>query len=408
LLSARAGEESRVEGLAAGADDYLVKPFSARELLARVGTHLELAQVRREAATILDSISDGFIALDSEWRFTYVNSAAERINGIRREEQIGKNQWELFPATRCTLLEREWRRAAVERVPVQFEFYYAPWDAWFQNKAYPTKGGGISVYFHDITARKRSEEVLRKTQEELEGRVRERTQELSRANACLEQQIARRKRVEQARARLLHRLVRAQEEERRRIARELHDDLTQRLAVLAIEAAKLEQAPESPAQARERARGMREQLVALSEGVHSLSRQLHPSILDDLGLVDALRAECLSLGQRDGITVLFQTRDVPSPLSREVALCVYRVAQEALRNVARHAQTQRASVRLCANDQELVLCVSDRGVGFDVTARSRSGLGLSSMRERVRLVRARLTVRSRPGEGTKVTVRVPM
>jgi PAS domain S-box-containing protein len=408
LLSARAGEESRVEGLAAGADDYLVKPFSARELQARVGTHLELAQVRREAATILDSISDGFIALDREWRFTYVNSAAERINGMPREDLLGKSQWDVFPYTRGTELEREWRRAAAERVPVQFEFYYAPWNAWFQNKAYPTKDGGISVYFHDVTAHKQSEEVLRKTQEELEGRVRERTQELSRANACLEQQIAKRKRVEEARARLLYRLVRAQEEERRRIARELHDDLTQRLAVLAIEAGKLEQAPGSPDEARRKARDMREQLVALSEGVHSLSRQLHPSILDDLGLVDALRAECLGMGQRDGIAVQFGTHGVPNDLSREVVLCVYRVAQEALRNVARHAQTRRASVRLWANDRELLLQVRDRGVGFDVAARGKTGLGLSSMRERVRLVRARLTVRTRPGEGTRVTVRVPL
>jgi DNA-binding response OmpR family regulator len=142
LLSARAGEESRVEGLAAGADDYLVKPFSARELLARVGAHIELARVRREAARrddelraearqaqeraadILESITDGFIALDSEWRFTHANAEAERINGIRREDLIGKNQWELFPATRGTVLESELRRAVAEQGAVEFEFYY--------------------------------------------------------------------------------------------------------------------------------------------------------------------------------------------------------------------------------------------------------------------------------------------
>src|SRR5262249_43585472 len=160
---------------------------------------------------------------------------AERINGIRREDQIGKNQWELFPATRGTVLEREWRRAVAEQVPVQFEYYYEPWDSWFHVKAYPSKEGGLSVFYHHITARKGWEEALQKAHAELERRVGERTLELSRANDRLARQIARRKKVEEARTELLRRLVRGQEEEHRRIARELHDDLTQRLAVLAID-----------------------------------------------------------------------------------------------------------------------------------------------------------------------------
>jgi PAS domain S-box-containing protein len=426
LLSARAGEESRVEGLAAGADDYLVKPFSARELLARVGTHLEMARLRREAAhreselraevrqaqekaaAILESITDGFVALDSEWRFTHANAEAERINGIRREDQIGKKQWDLFPATRGTVLEHEWRRAVAEQVAVQFEFYYEPWDAWFQNKAYPTKDGGLSVFYHDITARKQSEEALRNAHSALEQRVRERTRELSQANARLGLQIARRKQVEEARTELLRRLVRAQEEEHRRIARELHDDLTQRLAVLAIDAGKLEQLPGCPSEVAKRTRAMREQLVALSESVHSLSRQLHPSILDDLGLVDALRSECLSVQQRDGIKVKYHAQDVPPDLPRVVALCVYRVAQEALRNVARHARSPQASVRLEATERELILGVRDWGVGFEVASRGKTGLGLESMRERARLIQARMKVCSRPGQGTKITVRIPL
>jgi PAS domain S-box-containing protein len=426
LLSARAGEESRVEGLSAGADDYLVKPFSARELLARVGAHLEMARVRREAVrreselrtevrqaqekatAILEGITDGFVALDGEWRFTHINAEAERINGIRREDQIGKSQWEVFPATRGTLLESEWRRAVAEQVTVEFEFYYEPWDSWFLNKAYPTKDGGLSVFYHDITARKRSEEALRKVRDELEQRVKERTEELTQANASLARQVAKRKKAEEARSDLLRRLVNAQEEERRRIARELHDDLTQRLAVLAIDAGTIEHLPGSPPDVGLRARHMHEQLVALSESVHSLSRQLHPSILDDLGLVDAVRSECLSFEQREGITVKYDARDIPTDLPRGVALCVYRVAQEALRNIARHARSPRASVRLVATGQELALRVRDWGVGFGPATPGRSGLGLESMRERARLIRARLAVHSRPGEGAQVTLRVPL
>lgn len=193
-----------------------------------------------------------------------------------------------------------------------------------------------------------------------------------------------------------------------RIARELHDDLTQRLAVLAIDAGTIEQWPGCPWDIGEKARGMRAPLVALSESVHSLSRQIRPSILDDLGLVDTLRSECLSLTQRDVIAVKYDARDVPTDLPRDVALCIYRVAQESLRNIARHARSARASVRLIANGRELVLCVRDRGVGFDAAARRGKGLGLESMRERARLIRARLAVRSRPGEGTKVILRVPL
>jgi signal transduction histidine kinase len=210
------------------------------------------------------------------------------------------------------------------------------------------------------------------------------------------------------RTELLRRLVRAQESERRRIARELHDDFTQRLAVLAIEAGTLEQSSGCPGDVRDRARGMREQLVALSDSVHSLSHHLHPSILDDLGLVDALRAECLSLDQRDGVIVKFDTYHVPADLSREVTLCVYRIAQEALRNVARHAQSPQAWVRLVAAGQQLVLSVRDCGVGFDAGRRGKSGIGLANMRERARLIHGRVTIRSRRGKGTKITLRVPL
>ena len=176
LLSARAGEEARVEGLAAGADDYLVKPFSARELLARVSGTLNLARVRREAARreaalkaetvrVLESITDGFIALDTEWRFTYVNAAAERINGMARAELLGRSHWEVFPAALDTTVDRELRRAMMERVPVRFENYYAPWDRWFEVSAYPVEGGGLAVYYRDVTARKRALDALRAREE---------------------------------------------------------------------------------------------------------------------------------------------------------------------------------------------------------------------------------------------------
>jgi two-component system, NarL family, sensor kinase len=208
---------------------------------------------------------------------------------------------------------------------------------------------------------------------------------------------------------LAGRLLQAQEDERRRIAREMHDDWTQRLAVLAIDAAKLETELDPSSNAHRQLREMRGELVDLSEDVHALSRQLHPAILDDLGLVDALRSECASVARREGVAVAFRPGAVPASVPKDVALCVYRVAQEALRNVVKHAGAEEARVSLIGSGRELILTVQDRGVGFDpAEVRAREGLGLSSMGERVRLVRGELSVDSGPGRGTTVTVRVPV
>lgn len=178
MLSARAGEEARVEGLTAGADDYLIKPFGARELRARVSAFLELTRVRKEvaaanerAASILESITDGFITLDREWRCTYMNAEAERINGMKRDEVIGRSHWEIFPDAAGTRLESEFRRAVAEHVAVEFENYYQPWDRWFQVKAYPAKEGGLSVYYADISARKRAEERLLRSEQRFRAAV---------------------------------------------------------------------------------------------------------------------------------------------------------------------------------------------------------------------------------------------
>ncbi len=171
ILSARAGEEARVEGLQAGADDYLTKPFSARELLARVGGTLALAKARREAmrreeelkaetANVLENIAEGFFALDGEFRFTYVNAEAERLNGVRREDLLGRPIWEVFPAILGTRVETEYRRAMSERVPVRFENLYEPWSRWFEIDVYPTDTDGLAIYFRDITDRKRDMEAL--------------------------------------------------------------------------------------------------------------------------------------------------------------------------------------------------------------------------------------------------------
>jgi len=178
LLSARAGEDARIEGLTAGADDYIVKPFTARELLARVGAHLSMNRLRIEAAdrertlraeaeaarehatAILESINDAFIAMDEQWRFTYVNAEAERATGMTRSDLIGRVFWDVFPETRGTNLESQYRRAMADRVVIHLESYYRSWQRWFEIRVYPAKDRGVSVFYQDITKRKETEEAV--------------------------------------------------------------------------------------------------------------------------------------------------------------------------------------------------------------------------------------------------------
>ena len=210
-------------------------------------------------------------------------------------------------------------------------------------------------------------------------------------------QRARRRRAEKEALDLSGRLLTAHEDERRRLARELHDDLTQRLARLAIDAGRMESTSGAP----EGARPLREDLVRLSEDVHALSYRLHPSVLDDLGLVEALRAECDRVARHGELRVDVEASGVPKGLPAEASLCLFRVAQEALSNAVRHARASAVTVLLSASGKGLQLAVSDNGGGFDPGhARERASLGLASMRERVRLVRGELDIESTPGRGT--------
>ena len=206
---------------------------------------------------------------------------------------------------------------------------------------------------------------------------------------------------------LTGRLIEAQEVERRRIARELHDDLSQGLALLAIELDLVARRPPvSPAGVAEALRGFSARVRELSADVHDLSHQLHPSKVEHLGLVASIRGLCHELGQRHGLTVTFAHGDVPAAIPEATALCLYRIAQEALSNFVKHGGTDRAQVELAGTPGGLRLKVSDDGAGFDPGAGG--GLGLVSMRERLALCGGRLVIDSRPGGGTRITVCVPL
>jgi len=197
------------------------------------------------------------------------------------------------------------------------------------------------------------------------------------------------------------RLIQAQEEERHRLARELHDDIGQRLSMLMVEMEHINR--ELPVISGGLIGGLRGALQEIDElitDVHQLSHQLHSSKLQYLGLKSALTELCEQITTQHGIEVDQQLEEVPG-LSPEVQLCLYRVAQEALSNVAKHSNSSHAVLRLTATDDIAKLAVEDNGVGFDPAA-SAAGLGLASMRERLRSIRGELQIISKPGEGTRL------
>ncbi|HMN76127.1 MAG TPA: ATP-binding protein [Burkholderiaceae bacterium] len=228
--------------------------------------------------------------------------------------------------------------------------------------------------------------------------------------AALMVQRARRRRAEREARTLGGRLITAYEDEGRRLARELHDDITQRLAGVSIEAAMLARIAEPAARSAAEA-AIGSELAQLSRDVHALSYRLHPSAIDDLGLAEALRIECERAARRGGVAVDFDgdAADGADGAERgERALCLFRVAQEALRNAARHAQARHIQVRLQREPGGTAVSVTDDGIGFDASAaRARASLGLASMRERVALLGGRLEIRSRSGEGTRVAAWLP-
>jgi signal transduction histidine kinase len=189
----------------------------------------------------------------------------------------------------------------------------------------------------------------------------------------------------------------------------MHDDVSQRLAATAIEAGKFEQQFPATDPAREAMANLKEHLISLSDDVHRISRQLHPAILDDLGLEDAIRSECDRFAEREGIAVHLHCGELPDKLSKDIALCLYRIVQESLRNVVKHSQTDRVEMILNADPEFMHLEVRDFGRGFDPEAiRNLAGLGLASMEERVRLVGGEITITSALSKGTSIAVQIPL
>jgi PAS domain S-box-containing protein len=318
----------------------------------------------------------------------YVSPSCERISGYQTRDFFDNPTLlkEIILPEDRDLWNQHYHASRQELKPCEIQFRIQRRDGeirWIEHNCQPVTDArghlqGFRASNRDITARKRVEEGIRESEKDLR--------------------------------RLATQLISAHEEERRSLARELHDDLSQRLAALAIQAGRMEQqAVNRHAIDVEACSSLKDQIIAISNEVHSLSRQLHPSILDDLGLTKAVESECTRFSKREGIEVTFTPENIPGTLSKDVSLSIYRIIQEGLNNIAKHACARRARVELQRTDGSLCLSIQDDGIGFDASeVRRKPGLGLSSMRERTRIIHGMLRITSELEKGTIITVRVPL
>ena len=361
---------------------------SDREFLGYIGSCIDIADRKeaedavRAAKDELRLVADALPVLISEvdkngfYRFNnlaYQNWFGQppgQITGRHMREVLGEAVWERI-------------RPQVERSLAGHEVHYEDFlsyrdggPRWVSVTGIPTRdaAGAVNGFVSlvaDITESRRAEEALR----DLSGR-----------------------------------LINAQEEERSRVARELHDDLSQRMAVLSIGLEQIgQQIPEGPGNFQGRIQDLRTKAQEVSTEIHRLSYQLHPSKLDHLGLASAVKSFCEELAARQEITIKFRQNGFPATIPKDITLCVFRITQESLHNVAKHSGARGAEVVLEKTDQEVRLSISDMGCGFDTDSnRMTSGLGFIGMRERLRLVGGQLSIRSRPSQGTQIEVSVPL
>ena len=349
-----------------GPDDALTLRWLLRDVTARKVAEQALRDLHQGMTDILENMADGFITLDHEWRVVYVNAAAERITGLSRNAMNGRFYRAVWPRLVGTSVEAEIRRAAAARREAAFEYFHESWQRWFDFKIYPHRGG-LAVHFRDITGRRRGE---------------------------------------QARRQLMQRIVDAQEEERARISRELHDQLGQNLTALKLGLAAL---PSGTGET-DAVTPLQELADTLMRQVHRLAWELRPSVLDDLGLEAALRRYLDEWSRHGGVEVDFHCNRLRERIPPALETTLYRVAQEALSNVRRHARARRVSVLLERDERHVAIIVEDDGIGFDAEdgETQRERLGLLGMRERVTLVAGTFTVESTPGHGTTIFARVPL
>jgi signal transduction histidine kinase/DNA-binding response OmpR family regulator len=422
LLSARAGEEARVEGLRAGADDYLVKPFSARELLARVGALLTITQLRSTADKALRESEERLRALIYASSYAvYRMSPDWKVmrqldgKGFIADRADPTNDWMggYIPAEEQPRVLRAIQKAIETKSLFSLEHQVKRPDGaigWTSSRAIPLldEQGDIIEWFgaaSDITARREVEEKYRKLAQSLDVEVRERTKQLESRNSDVIRQS------EQLRD-LSYRLMQTQDEERRHIARELHDSAGQTLAALGMHLAQIARgsAETSPHAAKE-IESAQELLQQLQKEIRTTSYLLHPPLLDEMGLSSALAWYIEGLQERSGLQIDLSIPENFGRIPRDLELVIFRLVQECLTNIHRHSGATRAAIRVERLNTLISVQITDNGHGMPPEKLSEIqsggyGVGLRGMRERVRQFHGEMRIESETS-GTRILVVIP-
>jgi PAS domain S-box-containing protein len=345
-----------------------------------------LRESESTARAYLESASQAVLGANESGRIVLANAMAAETFGYSREELLGTTVERLLPerfraqhfSHRAAYFGEPRRRpmgVGLELFAQRKDGSAFPVDVSLSHIDTP-KGRVALAFVSDISEQVRSQERLR----EAEG-VRT----------------------------LTSGLLLGQEQERRRISRELHDGLNQMLAALSLELSVVESQIGNPEVACERLRSIEDRVAAVSDEVRRISHQLHPSILEHAGFVAALRSHCREFGERTEIQVLVTTGEVPERIDPEIATSLFRLSQEALQNIAKHSGATEVRVTVSADGEGLGLSIVDNGKGFHLAdARARTGLGLVSMNERARSLGGRLSIQSQPQAGVTIEVWVPL
>jgi PAS domain S-box-containing protein len=339
----------------------------------------EAEAARGQYQTILERISDGFVALDRSWRFTYVNGAGGQMLGRNAADLIGKHIWTEFPDPRREAFQATYERSLEEQRPIQMRELYPPWNRWFDVRTYPSPEG-VSIFFADVTREVEAQQELRATNEQLRA--------------------------------LAARLDAIREEERRVIAREIHDQIGQALTALKLDVGWLRThaagAGVAAAALEERAQAMDTLVDQTLDTARRLSAMLRPAILDDIGLAAAITWQARDFQQRTGVTCEVELPPDGVGVAPATGLSLFRIVQEALTNVTRHAQATHVRIELTVDPERTVLTVTDDGRGVTAEELERpSSLGIIGIRERALAVGGDVMFSGSAGRGTTLTVRVP-
>jgi PAS domain S-box-containing protein len=353
---------------------------TAEEALHHLNRTLEeqaaLLQTRQEfLRNFVKNVPAGVAMLDRDMRYLQVSDRFCADYSIDSSQVLGRSHYELFPdipdrwkELHHRALEGETLRAEEDRWDREGGTIWVRWEMrpWWNSNG---SQGGVLLFAEDITRIKRSEETLSKVNQKL---------------------------------------IQAHEEERTRIARELHDDICQRIALLAVRLDDFRHGhPESPSELRRELGQASEEVQDLGSDLQALSHRLHSSKLEYLGLAAAAAGFCKEYSAQQGVEIDFQSEGIPEQPSEEISICLFRVLQEAVQNAAKHSGSRHLQVSLKNGSREIELKVYDSGIGFELEkAFQKQGLGLTSMRERMKLVNGELSIESGLQRGTTVCARV--